>query len=89
MIQEKEVDNVNHPSHYCWLREAIGIEPIDIARLFDFNLGNALKYILRSGRKKEQGVTMIDKKIEDLKKAVFYLQDEIKTLESTPPVTDI
>lgn len=72
---------VNHPSHYTWLKELCGIEVIDITRHMDFNLGNCIKYILRAGRKTEQGYTDKDKTIEDLQKAVFYLNDEIKRLQ--------
>lgn len=74
-------DMVNHPSHYTWLKELCGIEVIDITRHMDFNLGNCIKYILRAGRKTEQGYTDKDKTIEDLQKAVFYLNDEIKRLQ--------
>lgn len=76
----KKDDKVNHPSHYTWLKELCGIEVIDIARHLDFNLGNSIKYILRSGHKKEEGYTNKQKTIEDLKKAVWYLNDEIKLL---------
>lgn len=77
-----ELNNrVNHPSHYIWLKEKCGIEAIDITREFNFNLGNALKYILRSGNKEEMGYTIKQKQIEDLKKAIWYLNDEIKRLE--------
>ena len=74
-------DKVNHPSHYTWLKDLCGIEAIDITRHMDFNLGNSIKYILRSGHKKEEGYTDKQKTIEDLKKAVWYLNDEISTLE--------
>ena len=74
-------DNVNHPGHYMWLKDEIGVEVIDITRLFDFDLGCALKYIFRAGRKTEAGYTPHEKAIEDLKKAVFYLKDEIRMLE--------
>ena len=74
-------DKVNHPSHYTWLKDLCGIEVIDITRHMDFNLGNSIKYILRSGHKKEEGYTDKQKTIEDLKKAVWYLNDEINTLE--------
>lgn len=74
-------DKVNHPSHYTWLKDLCGIEVIDITRHMDFNLGNSIKYILRSGHKKEEGYTDKQKTIEDLKKAVWYLNDEIKMLE--------
>ena len=73
-------DKVNHPSHYTWLKDLCGIEVIDITRHMDFNLGNSIKYILRSGHKKEEGYTDKQKTIEDLKKAVWYLNDEIKLL---------
>ena len=33
-------DKVNHPSHYLWLKDKIGIEVIDITRHMDFDLGN-------------------------------------------------
>ena len=75
-------DKVNHPSHYTWLKDLCGIEVIDITRHMDFNLGNSIKYILRSGHKKEEGYTDKQKTIEDLKKAVWYLNDEIKLLSN-------
>ena len=52
---EQRVDNVNHPPHYTWLKDKCGIEVIDITRHLDFDKGNAVKYILRSGYKEEQG----------------------------------
>lgn len=75
-------DKVNHPSHYTWLKDLCGIEVIDITRHMDFNLGNSIKYILRSGHKKEEGYTNKQKTIEDLKKAIWYIEDEIKMLEN-------
>lgn len=77
------MDKVNHPSHYCWLKELCGIEVIDITRHLDFDLGNAVKYILRAGRKSEEGYSNIDKTIEDLQKAIFYINDEIELLKKT------
>lgn len=73
--------NVNHPSHYLWLQDKCGIEVIDIARYMDFDLGNALKYILRSGHKHEQGLSDKEKSIEDLNKAIWYIKDKIKMLK--------
>ena len=64
-------DMVNEPPHYRWL--PMGIEAIDITELFNFNLGNALKYILRSKHK--------GREIEDLKKAQWYITREIKRME--------
>lgn len=74
-------DKVNHPSHYLWLKDKVGIEVIDITRHMDFDLGNAIKYILRAGHKTEEGYSDKDKTIEDLKKAIFYINDEIAQIE--------
>lgn len=68
--------NVEHPSHYTWLKEKCGIEVLDITRHMDFNLGNAIKYILRAGKKDPL------KETEDLQKAIFYINDKIKMLEN-------
>lgn len=62
-------DPVEHPSHYTW---HAGVECIDVAEEFNFNLGNVLKYVWRAGRKGEV--------LEDLKKAKFYLEREISRL---------
>lgn len=75
------IDNVNHPPHYTWLKDKCGIEVIDITRHMDFCLGNAIKYLIRAGHKKERGLTDVQKEIEDLKKAVFYINDKIKQLK--------
>lgn len=58
-------DLVNNPSHYMG---KYGLEAIDVIEAFDLNyyLGNAIKYILRAGKK--------DDECQDLKKAVWYLQ---------------
>ena len=74
-------DKVNSPSHYNWLKKLAGVEVIDITRHLDFDLGNAVKYILRAGRKTEEGYDNRSKTVEDLKKAVWYINDKIKTLE--------
>lgn len=75
-------DKVNHPSHYTWLKEKCGIEVIDIIRHLDLNTGNAIKYLLRAGRKSEEGMTDTEKTIQDLKKAIWYINDKIKMLEA-------
>lgn len=71
-------ENVNRPKHY---NEIPGIECIDVVRHFNFNLGNAIKYIWRAGLKKDKGRSLKDKKIEDLEKAIWYLKDEIDQLK--------
>ena len=67
-------DPVNHPSHYTCGK----IECIDyiMDKGMNFCRGNAVKYITRAGLKDP------DKEIEDLKKAVFYLNREIARLET-------
>lgn len=40
-----------------------------------------MKYIWRAGLKKEEGISDINKQIEDLKKTIFYINDEIKMLQ--------
>lgn len=80
-VPKAPADRVNHPSHYTWLKEQCGIEVIDITRHLNFNIGNVIKYVLRSGHKSEAGLTNRQKQIEDLQKAVFYLNDEIKRLQ--------
>ena len=74
-------ERVNHPSHYLWLKEKCGIEVIDITRHLDFDTGNAVKYLLRAGHKFEEGYSNIDKTIEDLQKAIFYINDKIEMLK--------
>lgn len=66
-------DPVNHPSHYT--DRVPGIECIDVVENFDFCLGGAIKYIWRAGLKDPT------KEIEDLKKARWLLDREIKRLE--------
>ena len=75
-----KAEQVSHPSHYAWLKDLCGVEPLDICRHLDFNTGNAIKYLLRKD-KVDGNKTKTEKRIEDLHKAVFYIQDEIKLLE--------
>lgn len=63
-------DTVNHPQHYG---KVPNIECIDVVEHFNFNRGNAIKYIWRAGLKGDE--------IEDLRKAMFYLKREISNLE--------
>lgn len=77
-ISSKE--HVNHPSHYN--SHPSGVECITITRHCNFNIGNVIKYCWRNGLKQEEGMLNIDKQIEDLKKAKFYLEDEIKRLDA-------
>ena len=76
-------DKVNHPSHYTWLKQLCGIEVIDITRHLDFDLGNAIKYILRAGKKpiNKSNFNLNVAAIQDLKKAMWYINDKINMLE--------
>lgn len=78
---EQKIDNVNHPPHYTWLKDKCGIEVIDITRHMDFCLGNAIKYILRARHKQDASLSDNQKEIEDLKKAIFYINDRIAQIE--------
>ena len=69
------VDMVNHPPHYASI--VPGVECIEIAREYPFNCGNAIKYIWRAGSKGEEGLEVRQKEIEDLKKAIFYFNNEL------------
>jgi hypothetical protein len=66
-------DKVNSPSHY----KVGGIETIDFieAKQLDYHLGNVVKYISRAEYK--------DEKIENLKKAQWYLNRAVANLSKT------
>lgn len=72
-------DIINHPNHYT---EGRKYEPVKV--IYDwglnFNLGNALKYISRAGRKGDT--------IEDLTKAERYIQMEIRRLQGKDMTND-
>lgn len=66
-------DPVHHPSHYNWLPN--GFEVIDMTEHMNFNLGNAVKYLARAGRKS-------DNAIQDLEKASWYVNREIERISA-------
>lgn len=68
-----EHDPVNHPSHYT--SHPSGVECIEVTRHMNFNLGNVMKYLWRAGLKDKTPT------IQDLKKAAWYLNDEIERRE--------
>lgn len=63
-----DYDPINRPSHYC---EGRKYETIDVIEAWGLgvNLGNALKYVSRAGRKEDT--------VKDLEKAVWYLNREV------------
>jgi hypothetical protein len=64
-------EQVEHPAHYNVHRS--GVECITVVRHMNFNLGNVVKYVWRAGEKGDA--------LTDLRKAAFYLRDEIERLE--------
>lgn len=64
-------DPINHPSHYN--DDPSGVECITVTEHMNFCLGNAMKYLWRAGKKNDI--------IEDLKKARWYIDREIKRIE--------
>ena len=76
MKKMKNKEQVNHPSHYGGEDNPYeAIKVIDAWNL-GFALGNTVKYISRAGKKDS------DKEIQDLEKALWYLQHHIDTLKS-------
>jgi hypothetical protein len=69
---------VNHPAHY---QDPSGVECITIIRHRDFNIGSAIKYLWRAGLKEEEGMSLKEKQIEDLEKAIWYIKDEIELIK--------
>lgn len=59
---------VNHPKHYN--SHPSGVEAIDVIEWLPFNIGSALKYLWRDQHKGSQ--------LEDLKKALWYLERELQ-----------
>lgn len=67
-------DKVNHPPHYG---NVPNVECIDVVEHFNFNKGNAIKYIWRASSKGEE--------IQDLEKAIWYLKREIERITVRKP----
>ena len=65
-------DAIDHPAHYT--SHPSGIEPIQITRHESFTRGNAIKYLMRAGRKDPDPRT-------DLRKARRYIDFELEDLE--------
>lgn len=70
-MKPKAHDAVSHPAHYT--SHPSGIEAIQVTEWMNFCLGNAVKYIWRAGLKGDS--------IEDLRKAVWYIEREISRRE--------
>ena len=70
-MADKAPSVVNHPPHYT--QHPSGVECITITEHYNFNIGNAIKYLWRAGLKGSQ--------LEDLKKADWYVRREIERVE--------
>lgn len=66
-------EQVNHPKHYN--DHPSGIECVDLAEQFNFNMGNAIKYFWRSGKKGPADI--------DVQKGLWYLKREQHRLLTT------
>ena len=66
---------VNHPNHYGGENNQYEAIKVIEAWDLDFHLGNTVKYISRAGKKGT------DKELQDLKKALWYIERKIKNLE--------
>ena len=67
------MEHVNHPKHYN--SHPNGIECIDVIRHYVCDIANAIKYLWRAGLKPEMGMEDAEKEMEDLKKALWYIED--------------
>jgi hypothetical protein len=68
------MSSVDHPEHYN--SHPSGVEAIEIAERLSFNLGNAIKYLLRRKHKGHE--------LEDLQKALWYAKREHERLSKSP-----
>lgn len=75
----KNYDDVQSPKHYTDTK----IEVIDYIedKNLGFCLGNAIKYISRAGRKNSAAMNEKEKAIQDLQKAIWYIERRIKELQ--------
>ena len=76
MSEQQSYEHVNHPQHYGGLENTYEVIKVIEALEMDFHLGNTFKYIARAGKKGS------DKEIQDLEKALWYLQRKIDLLKN-------
>ena len=78
-LDKKNYDAVNMPKHYTDTKIEV-INYIEDKNL-GFCLGNAIKYISRAGRKESAAMGQKEKSIQDLQKAIWYINRRIKEME--------
>lgn len=76
----KKKEMVNHPSHYGGADNPYEAIKVIEAWEADFNIGTTLRYLCRCG-KKTIGGNSEEMRLEDLKKARWYLDREIQNIE--------
>jgi len=76
ILESTQEEMINHPSHYGGKDNPYEVIKVIDAWNLGFALGNTVKYINRAGKKEK------DKDIQDLKKALWYLQHHINQLEN-------
>lgn len=72
-------DMVAHPPHYT--SHPSGVECIEITRHYEYSVGNAIKYLWRAGLKDDASLDSVEKQIQDLEKAKWYIDDKIAQLK--------
>lgn len=77
-MDQTKYESVNHPSRYT----TGGVEAIDVIEAWNlnFNLGSVVKYISRAGKKPSGSLDKDHKQLEDLKKALWYMNREVERL---------
>lgn len=98
---ENPYNNVNHPLHYnintpivtfkcdkCGKMHKMPLECIEVIRDMPTWKGNAFKYLWRAGLKEDASLSNEAKEIEDLEKAIFYINDKISQIERNIPDND-
>ena len=75
-------EQVDHPDHYGGKDNPYEAIKIIEALKLDFHVGNAFKYMARAGKKDKPGASAREAGIEDLQKAVWYLQRAIEYQQS-------
>ncbi len=77
-MKDEQKDIIN-PKHYK--SHPSGVECIDVIEHMSFNIGNAIKYAWRQGMKGDA--------VEDLEKAIWYIQREIRRISTEPDATKV
>ena len=77
----EKCDPVERPAHYT--SHQSGIECIQITEHMNFCIGNAIKYLFRAGKKDGH-----EKYIQDLRKAVWYINREIERFEKCKTINE-